>query len=256
MDLFVRIVVGIDGTAWGVAALEQVLALAPPNAPVDAVTALSTRPAGRAGFDAPHWVEILTNEASTAQKTAVEILEGRADARARVVRGDPIPVLRRARDEGDATLLALGGRHSSRFLGIMLGDTASELLHEAACSILIARPYPEGRWRPRRVVVGVDGSAPSLAALAAADELGARLGSTLLVVSATDGTSPRPEGTWTERVDRWDTGHPAGALVERSREADLVVVGSRGLHGLRAIGSVSERVAHHARGSVLVVHAG
>ena len=96
----------------------------------------------------------------------------------------------------------------------------------------------------------------SLAALAAADELGARLGSTLLVVSTTDGTSPRPEGTWTERVDSWDAGDPAGALVERSREADLVVVGPRGLHGLRAIGSVSERVAHHARCSVLVVHAG
>ena len=256
MDLFARIVVGIDGTAWGIAALEQVLALAPPGASVDAVTALNTRPARRAGFDAPHWVEILTNEASTAQKTAAEMLEGRADARARVVRGDPIPALRRARDEGDATLLALGGRHSSRFLGIMLGDTASELLHEAGCSILIARPHPEATWRPRRVVVGIDGSPPSLVALAAADELGARLGSTLLVVSTTDGTSPRPEETWTERVDSWDAVHPAAALVERSREADLVVVGSRGLHGLRAIGSVSERVAHHARCSVLVVHAG
>ena len=109
---------------------------------------------------------------------------------------------------------------------------------------------------PRRVVVGIDGSPPSLVALAAADELGARLGSTLLVVSTTDGASPRPEGTWTERVDSWDAGDPAGALVERSREADLVVVGPRGLHGLRAIGSVSERVAHHARCSVLVVHAG
>lgn len=107
----------------------------------------------------------------------------------------------------------------------------------------------------RRVVVGIDGSSPSLVALAAADELRARLGSTLLVVFATDGASPRPEGMWTERVDSWDAGHPAEALVERSREADLVVVGSRGLHGLRAIGSVSERVAHHARCSVLVVHA-
>ena len=256
MGLFARIVVGVDGTAWGVAALEQVLTLAPRTASVVAVTALNTRPAGRAGFDAPRWVEILTNEASTAQKTAAEMLEGRADASARVVRGDPIPVLRRARDEGDATLLALGGRHSSRFLGIMLGDTASELLHDAVCSILIARPSPEGSWRPRRVVVGIDGSSPSLVALAAADELRARLGSTLLVVSATDGASLRPEGMWTERVDSWDDGDPAGALVERSREADLVVVGSRGLHGLRAIGSVSERVAHHARCSVLVVHAG
>jgi nucleotide-binding universal stress UspA family protein len=32
-----------------------------------------------------------------------------------------------------------------------------------------------------------------------------------------------------------------------------VVVGSRGLHGFPALGSVGERVAHRARSSVLVV---
>jgi nucleotide-binding universal stress UspA family protein len=46
---------------------------------------------------------------------------------------------------------------------------------------------------------------------------------------------------------------PVRALVEASKDADLVVVGSRGLHGFRALGSVSERVAHRARSSVLVV---
>jgi len=43
------------------------------------------------------------------------------------------------------------------------------------------------------------------------------------------------------------------ALVAAAAEADLVVVGSRGLHGLRALGSVSERVAHTASCSALVV---
>ena len=57
-------------------------------------------------------------------------------------------------------------------------------------------------------------------------------------------------------MDSWDAAQPVPALVERSREADLVVVGSRGLHGLRALGSVSERVAHRADCSVLVVHDG
>jgi nucleotide-binding universal stress UspA family protein len=42
-------------------------------------------------------------------------------------------------------------------------------------------------------------------------------------------------------------------LVAASESADLIVVGSRGLHGLKALGSVSERVAHQARSSVLVV---
>jgi nucleotide-binding universal stress UspA family protein len=43
-------------------------------------------------------------------------------------------------------------------------------------------------------------------------------------------------------------------LVERSRDADLVVVGSRGVHGLSTIASVSERVAHQAHCTALVVH--
>jgi nucleotide-binding universal stress UspA family protein len=41
-----------------------------------------------------------------------------------------------------------------------------------------------------------------------------------------------------------------------SADADLLVVGSRGLDGFRALGSVSERVAHEASCSVLVVRAG
>lgn len=45
---------------------------------------------------------------------------------------------------------------------------------------------------------------------------------------------------------------PVRALVGASGIVDLVVVG-RGLHGLMALGSVSERVAHEAEGSVLVV---
>jgi nucleotide-binding universal stress UspA family protein len=49
------------------------------------------------------------------------------------------------------------------------------------------------------------------------------------------------------------TAAPVAALVEAAACADLLIVGSRGLHGLRALGSVSERVAHAASCSVLVV---
>jgi nucleotide-binding universal stress UspA family protein len=47
--------------------------------------------------------------------------------------------------------------------------------------------------------------------------------------------------------------HPVPLLVAASKHAGLVVVGSRGLRGLRALGSVSERVGHHAESPVLVV---
>jgi len=55
-------------------------------------------------------------------------------------------------------------------------------------------------------------------------------------------------------IDREHLADAIGVLVERSRTVDLVVVGSRGVRGLRAIGSVSERVAHQAHCTALVVH--
>jgi nucleotide-binding universal stress UspA family protein len=48
-------------------------------------------------------------------------------------------------------------------------------------------------------------------------------------------------------------GSAVGQLAVLSELADLVVVGSRSLRGLPALGSVSERVAHEARCAVLVV---
>ena len=53
-----------------------------------------------------------------------------------------------------------------------------------------------------------------------------------------------------------DGGHPAQVLVEASRSADLLVVGSRG-HGAFVgmfLGSVSNHCVHHAKCPVLVIH--
>jgi nucleotide-binding universal stress UspA family protein len=53
-------------------------------------------------------------------------------------------------------------------------------------------------------------------------------------------------------------GHIAERICETARadQSSLIVIGRRGLKGVRALGSVSEQVVHRAPCSVLVVPAG
>ncbi len=136
---------------------------------------------------------------------------------------------------------------------MLLGGVATALLHHAPCSVLLARTPQFGEF-PASIVAGVDGSAPSLAAATVAKAIADRFGSELLIVTATG--SKRVD---LEAIEAFpapyvtDSRTPVEALVDLSNEADLLVVGSRGLHGVKALASVSERVAHEARSSVLVV---
>ncbi len=54
------------------------------------------------------------------------------------------------------------------------------------------------------------------------------------------------------------TGFPAQALVDASRDADLLVVGSRGSGGFGELllGSVASQVSHHANCPVVIVPSG
>ena len=120
--------------------------------------------------------------------------------------------------------------------------------------MLIARgPIDPERW-PRRIVVGVDGSDNSARAAEAARELGDRFDAEVrYVVAAQDARADVEEA---RRIAPECEEHYARALdmlTVASERADLIVVGSRGLRGLRALGSLSERLAHEARCSVLVV---
>jgi nucleotide-binding universal stress UspA family protein len=65
------------------------------------------------------------------------------------------------------------------------------------------------------------------------------------------GDGPRPESVTVRAL----VGNPAQALIEASADADLVVVGSRGVGGFAGIatGSVTAKVVNHSACPVVVV---
>ena len=94
----------------------------------------------------------------------------------------------------------------------------------------------------------MDESVESAAAYAVARYLAERFDAELHPLVAWGGKDVNerlvPGSTDGEHEDRHEG--PGDALTAAAESADLVVVGSRGLHGLGALGSVSERVAHKA----------
>lgn len=132
------------------------------------------------------------------------------------------------------------------------------------------------------VVVAVDGSPASLEALRHGHRMATLLGDELLAVTAwrpfrrlvLPPPTIHPQETAEQLLSasmaeafrggvlppiRTMTveGDPAESLVKISRDADLLVIGSRGHSGLvgTVLGSVSAHCAAHAHCSVLVVHA-
>jgi nucleotide-binding universal stress UspA family protein len=194
---------------------------------------------------------------SAAQREAAESVVARAvdalpGATGKVVRGPAWEGLIREAERERDRLIVVGSHGTGRAAGIIIGSTATELVHKAPCSVLIARKAATGF--PRSIVVGIDGSPESAYAFNVAAELSARFDARLWKVVAHGGKGvdrARAEEIVGYRHEDLED-HPVDALVTAAAEADLLVVGSRGLHGVRSLGSVSERVAHRAGCSVLV----
>jgi len=135
----------------------------------------------------------------------------------------------------------------------------------------------------RRILVGYDGSPPATAALLHAIELAAQCGAQLLAAAVArvpeyagtvdevngaledarryfEATLDRAAALAKDRGVELTThvlvGHPAEALVRFAQDqgVDLIVVGPRGLSGVRRLllGSVSAALVRHAPCSVLV----
>jgi nucleotide-binding universal stress UspA family protein len=218
---------------------------------------------------------------------AVASLSGRRamppDVRAVLAEDDAATALVRVAE--DAALLVVGSRGRGGFAGLLLGSVSQRCVDHAPCPVAVITSTWDGTLHGR-VVVGVDGSDASYAALHWATSEAARREARLDVVNAYGFHQyPSPYGpivaidpgqleksskavldemvagafgrsgppTAVELISASLT--PAPALLESAKGADLLVVGSRGRGGFRGLllGSVSQQCVHHAPCPVVVV---
>lgn len=184
-----------------------------------------------------------------------------------------------------ARLLVLGTRGLGGFTGLLVGSTAVALAAHGSCPVVVVRgdnvPPAEGP-----VVVGVDGSPAGEGAIRFAFDAASRRGAPLVALHTWSDVTVRdmwtaamPELDWevletkerellAERLAGWQenypdvavrrvvtTSRPARSLIEESRRAGVVVVGSRGRGGVRGmlLGSTSQALLHHSHCPVAVV---
>jgi nucleotide-binding universal stress UspA family protein len=255
--VFHRVVVGVDDSSEALEAARQAAMLRDFDGEVTIVSAWELPPPlasgsilydREAGTDAPARLE-----ADESVLRACRHVGDLASPRPKVVRGFLTQVLIDEATATRASLIAVGSHGQGRIAGIVAASTATEVIHRAPCSVLVARAT--GRDSPRRIVVGIDGSPQSAAAYATAWSLADRFGAELLPVVAHGGkkVDMRLVSLLVDHRHADLPAEPVSALVGAAADADLLVVGSRGLHGFKALGSVSERVAHKAPCSTLIV---
>ncbi|WP_159944279.1 MULTISPECIES: universal stress protein [unclassified Nocardiopsis] len=198
----------------------------------------------------------------------------------------PAVLLNEARHED---VIVVGSRGLGGIRAIMLGSVSVRASSHAPCPVVVVPALEKPPPRRGRVVVGVDGSDSSRRALRFALHEALVGGSEVVVVNswqvplpadtgalAEDGREPHEEtfdrqseevvaGLLADVVDD-RTEHleisavrtqadPVDALLEAAREADLLVVGSRGRGGVRGLvmGSVSQGVLQRSPVPVAVL---
>jgi nucleotide-binding universal stress UspA family protein len=290
-----RIVVGVDGSATSQEALRWAVGLGGElGAQVVAVHALGL-------LDRWHDPDASARSWRTTLCGLVEhtwcapLLRAPGAHRVEVRDGHPVDVLLAAAARERASLLVVGSRGVGANPALALGSTSLRVLQEACVPVLVVPQRRDGtsgerdQLRLRHLLVGVDGSAASLAALDVAADVAAMLGGSLSVLHVFEHVRPFPvarrgeqgseghEGVRDRALELLEasardirqrgvgvqvvlrSGDPAPTLLDLADDvdADLVVVGTRGRGGPAdlLLGSVARTVADGARRPTLVVPA-
>ncbi|WP_170861032.1 universal stress protein [Trujillonella endophytica] len=221
--------------------------------------------------------------AEARQDPAVAAVPGAAEVAAEVVVGGGAAAEHLVAQAEGAQLLVVGSRGRGGLRSTLLGSVALHCVAHAPCPVVVV--HPGAVQPPPRVVVGLDDSAMSRAALARAAGEARRLGARLEVVAAL-----QPIAYWSEvhavalpptaearaQVQQSaeqvvaevlgpdvpvrllvEEGSPAEVLTRIADGAALLVVGSHSRSRLAGmlLGSVALHCAVHAPCPVMVVHA-
>jgi nucleotide-binding universal stress UspA family protein len=295
-----RVVVGVDGSPGSRAALIHALTTA---AQRDAVLqVVSCYPVnlvwtGGVPLEVPDTEAIRADTKSRAQGLVDDIRTdpsiigrpGVEDVDVRLVVSEARAVSELLKQSEHADLLVVGSRGRGAMRTALLGSVALHCTTHARCPVVVVHPVTSVVESPR-VVVGVDGSTESRAALVAALQEASRTGAEVEVVAAyfptdywTDATlvliqsveairadlQRRTDELVADVVREWTAaggtsrvrttileGPAAEVLLQRAQNAQLLVVGSRGRGAIRGLllGSVALYCAIHAPGPVMLVH--
>lgn len=262
---FADILCAIDGSRGSRAAIDQAISLGKPRAKLRFVAVQ-----GEVGGGPSAQADLSERRASAIPDDATSIAQGtELETSVALLRGARTSDLLLAEAAGHDLLVA-GGHGNSRAGGMMLGSTATELVHRAGIPLLIARRTIDADNFPQGILLATDGSAGSWAAARVAARLAMARGSELRLVYAPDGRRAeryrevlkqlavieRVTGNPSAIAD--SPGHVADRICEAAKghQASLIVIGRRQAGDVKALGSVSERVVRRAQCSVLVVPAG
>jgi len=245
-NIFARILCAVDENEESLAATVQAAQLLERGGAMELVAVAETFRATHAGWLSTRLAAEIEREAQEALSRAAALSPAAATVFAR---GHAANVILHAGRVAGATLVVVGAARPPRARERVLGTVADDVVRRAECSVLVARRRPA--HTPTHVVCGLDGSPGSVVAAGVADEIGRRFSATVECVAGLGGKTIDPDRL--DRPARLDPRPPVAALIDAALDADLLVVGSRGLHGVLSLGSVSARLAARADCSVLVV---
>jgi nucleotide-binding universal stress UspA family protein len=213
------------------------------------------------------------------------------DVRHEAVAESPAWAIIRTADQWKPDLIVVGA-HGHSVLGgrLILGSISQRVLYEAPCSVRIARGHSRKTTIPVRLLIGVDNSADSNAAIDAICQRSWPKGTEVRLLAVVDTVMALPsspkgsEVKWIEvgEEENWDQvralfqpaveklcaagldaavmirrGNPKDEVIEEAESwgADCIFVGAKGTRGIERLllGSVSSAVAARAHCSVEVV---